>query len=62
MEETIRELLKSFPTDYPVDNVLVSGFPLGTTNFINLQGELAYFRNGTEIRVVKISKIDVVDF
>ncbi|AMR05940.1 MULTISPECIES: hypothetical protein [Bacillus cereus group] len=62
MENGIRTLLNSFPTNYPVDNVIVNGRSVATTNFINVQGDLAFFRNNAETRIFRIESIDGLDF
>lgn len=62
MENGIRTLLDSFPTNYPVDNVIVNGEFVATTNFINVQGDLAFFRNNNQTRIFRIESIDGLDF
>ncbi|EOO04821.1 hypothetical protein P4U03_20530 [Bacillus mycoides] len=62
MENGIRTLLDSFPTNHPVDNVIVNGEFIPTTNFINVQGDLAFFRNGAQTRIFRIESIDGLDF
>ncbi|MDA2386161.1 hypothetical protein PDN41_31935 [Bacillus cereus] len=62
MENGIRTLLNSFPTNHPVDNVIVNGLSVATTNFINVQGDLAFFRNNAETRIFRIESIDGLDF
>ncbi|EOP20015.1 MULTISPECIES: hypothetical protein [Bacillus] len=62
MENGIRTLLDSFPTNYPVDNVIVNGEFVATTNFISVQGDLAFFRNNAQTRIFRIESIDGLDF
>lgn len=57
----INDLLASLPPAYPVDNVVVDGESHGTSNFVSLQNGLAYFTNGSEIKVFNVSSIDGLD-
>lgn len=62
-KNSYREFLKTLPPNYPVNNILVNGTLIKTSNFINInpKNDIAYFLDKEILKAIDSNKIDSIE-